>query len=124
MRLAYVAAGLNVAPVRLVQANGKEVLLVKRFDRTRTDKGWTRRAMVSALTMFGLSEMQVRYASYRDLADMIRARFTEPKETLRELFGRMVFNVLAGNTDDHARNHAAFWDGASLSPTPAYDICP
>jgi serine/threonine-protein kinase HipA len=36
----------------------------------------------------------------------------------------MVFNVLSGNTDDHARNHAAFWDGASLSLTPAYDICP
>jgi len=124
MRLADVAAGLDVAPVRLVKANGKDVLLVKRFDRTRTEKGWTRRAMVSALTMFGLSEMQARYASYRDLADIIRARFTDPKETLRELFGRMVFNVLSGNTDDHARNHAAFWDGGSLSLTPAYDICP
>lgn len=124
MRLADVAAGLNVAPVRLVKASGKDVLLVKRFDRTRTEEGWTRRAMVSALTMFGLSEMQARYASYRDLAEIIRTRFTQPKKTLRELFGRMVFNVLSGNTDDHARNHAAFWDGASLSLTPAYDICP
>ncbi|MGB8602039.1 MAG: HipA domain-containing protein, partial [Rhizomicrobium sp.] len=110
MRLARVAAGLAVAPVRLAKANGKDVLLVQRFDRQRTDLGWTRRAMVSALTMFGLSEMQARYASYCDLADIIRARFTEPRETLRELFGRMVFNVLSGNTDDHARNHAAFWD--------------
>ncbi|MCA6334435.1 MAG: HipA domain-containing protein, partial [Phenylobacterium sp.] len=37
---------------------------------------------------------------------------------------RLVFNVLSGNTDDHARNHAAFWDGERLSLTPAYDICP
>ncbi|MEO0034226.1 MAG: hypothetical protein RLZZ501_249 [Pseudomonadota bacterium] len=124
MRLAKLAAGLDVAPVKLVKANGKDVLLVQRFDRIRTNAGWNRRAMVSALTLFGLSEMQARYASYRDLADIVRARFTEPKKTLRELFGRMVFNVLAGNTDDHARNHAAFWDGASLSLTPAYDICP
>lgn len=29
-----------------------------------------------------------------------------------------------GNTDDHARNHAAFWDGRELALTPAYDICP
>ena len=29
-----------------------------------------------------------------------------------------------GNTDDHARNHADFWDGEQLSLTPAYDICP
>jgi serine/threonine-protein kinase HipA len=36
----------------------------------------------------------------------------------------MVFNVLVGNTDDHARNHAAFWDGRQLRLTPAYDICP
>ncbi len=47
-----------------------------------------------------------------------------PTQTLRELFGRIVFNVLVGNTDDHARNHAAFWDGQSLTLTPAYDICP
>ena len=32
--------------------------------------------------------------------------------------------VGVGNTDDHAKNHAAFWDGASLQLTPAYDICP
>ena len=29
-----------------------------------------------------------------------------------------------GNIDDHARNHAAFWDGTALSLTPAYDLCP
>ena len=36
----------------------------------------------------------------------------------------MIFNVLCGNTDDHARNHAAFWDGRDLTLTPAYDLCP
>ncbi|TPW17189.1 MAG: hypothetical protein FD130_753, partial [Halothiobacillaceae bacterium] len=34
------------------------------------------------------------------------------------------FNILCGNTDDHARNHAAFWEGDRLTLTPAYDICP
>lgn len=123
MRLAA-EVGLDVAPVQLTKASGKDVLLVRRFDREWNGAGWTRRAMVSALTMFGLSEMQARYASYVDLAEMVRARFTDPQATLRELFGRMVFNVLTGNTDDHARNHAAFWDGANLTLTPAYDICP
>ena len=32
--------------------------------------------------------------------------------------------MLCGNTDDHARNHAAFWNGETLTLTPAYDICP
>ena len=80
--------------------------------------------MVSALTLLGLDEMMARYASYAELATIIRHRFTAPKQMLRELFGRMLFNVLCGNTDDHARNHAAFWDGRSLALTPAYDICP
>lgn len=123
MRLAA-EVGLSAAPVRLTKASGKDVLLVRRFDREWNGRGWTRRAMVSALTMLGLGEMQARYASYGDLAEMVRARFTDPKATLHELFGRLVFNVLAGNTDDHARNHAAFWDGAGLTLTQAYDICP
>jgi serine/threonine-protein kinase HipA len=123
MRLAA-RVGLEVAPVELVKAAGKDVLLVERFDRVPADTGWRRRAMVSALTLFGLDARLARYASYADLADMVRARFTEPRATLRELFARMVFNILSGNTDDHARNHAAFWDGAALTLTPAYDICP
>ena len=65
-----------------------------------------------------------RYTSYEDLAEAIRHRFTDPEATLHELFGRLTFNILVGNTDDHARNHAAFWDGTALSLTPAYDICP
>ena len=83
-----------------------------------------RRLMVSALAILKLSEMTSRYATYPDLADIIRARFTDPTATLRELFARIVFNVAVGNIDDHARNHAAFWDGTALSLTPEYDLCP
>jgi len=123
MRLAA-KAGLNAAPVRLAHVAGKDVLLVERFDRLHTNDGWQRKAMVSALTIFGLDEMMARYASYADLTEIIRHRFSQPKDTLRELFGRLVFNILCGNTDDHARNHAAFWNGKMLHLTPAYDICP
>lgn len=80
--------------------------------------------MVSALTLFELDEMMAAYASYEKLAEIIRHRFKDAKATLRELFARIVFNILCGNTDDHARNHAAFWDGHQLALTPAYDICP
>ena len=123
MRLAGLA-GLNVASVKLTKALGKDVLLIKRFDREKESQGWLRKPIVSALTLFGLDEMMARYASYQDLAEIVRHRFTNPADTLRELFGRIVFNILCGNTDDHARNHAAFWDGTSLTLTPAYDICP
>jgi serine/threonine-protein kinase HipA len=123
MRLAA-RAGLNVAPVKLARALGKDVLLVERFDRDRSGDDWSRRAMVSALTLLELDEMLGAYAGYDLLADIIRHRFESPRESLRELFSRLSFNILCGNTDDHARNHAAFWDGRTLVLTPAYDICP
>jgi len=123
MRLAeYVE--LNVASVKLEKASHKDVLLIERFDRNKGKGGWQRKSMVSALTLLGLDDMMARYASYEILAEIIRHKFTAPSDTLKELFSRLVFNVLCGNTDDHARNHAAFWDGKRLSLTPAYDICP
>ena len=123
MRLAHIV-GLNVALVKLTKGLGKDVLLIERFDRTLVETNWTRYAVVSALTMLELDELEARYASYEDFSTLIRHRFTNPKQTLEELFGRMVFNILVGNTDDHARNHAAFWNGKDLELTPAYDVCP
>lgn len=114
--------GLKVAPTEVTSVVGRDVLLVERFDRTTVDG--ERRLIVSALTMLGLDEMIGRYATYFDLADLIRKRFEQPAATLRELFSRIVFNICVGNTDDHARNHAAFWNGSTLALTPAYDICP
>ena len=115
-------AGLDVAPVEVVTVDGRDVLLVQRFDRGADG---TRRAMVSALTVLGEHEMGARHASYVDLAESVRTGpWTAPADTLRELFRRMVFNVCVGNTDDHLRNHAAFWDGRRLSLTPAYDLEP
>ncbi len=115
--------GLKVAAVQVTEVAGKDVLLVERFDRPGAGQ---RRHMVSALTILSLDEFAgARYGSYADLADHIRRSFTSPAATLRELFARIVFNVLVGNTDDHPRNHAAFVNAdGSLTLTPAYDICP
>ncbi|MGL5857084.1 MAG: type II toxin-antitoxin system HipA family toxin [Angustibacter sp.] len=122
--------GLDVARTELVRTRGRSVLLVERFDRVPAPHGVgpQRRMIVSALTLFGLDEMTGRYATYHGLADLVRARFTQPSRTLREVFSRIVFNICVSNTDDHARNHAAFYrpnaTGGDLTLTPAYDICP
>jgi len=114
--------GITVAPVEVRKVDGKDVLLVERFDRTSEN---TRRAMVSALTFLGLGELESRYSSYAMLAEAIRlGPWAEPAATLRELYTRLVFNVCVGNNDDHLRNHAAFWDGTRLALTPAYDLAP
>jgi serine/threonine-protein kinase HipA len=116
-------AGLHAAAAEVTRVAGKDVLLVERFDRPGDGR---RRHMVSALTILGLDDFTgARYGSYPALADHIRRSFTDSKATLRELFARIAFNVLVGNTDDHPRNHAAFVNpDGSLTLTPAYDICP
>jgi serine/threonine-protein kinase HipA len=109
------------APRSFITASlGKDVLLAERFDRTSHGG---RRILVSGLTMLGLDEFEGRYATYPDLLDVLRRDGADPNVG-RRLFERIVFNVAIGNNDDHARNHAAFWDGQTLDLTPAYDLSP
>jgi serine/threonine-protein kinase HipA len=77
IRLAALA-GLDVAPVRMITVANKDVVLIDRFDRELVNAGWTRQAMVSALTILGLDEMEARYASYEDMTEIMRRRFIEP----------------------------------------------
>lgn len=74
MRLAELA-GLNVASVSLARAAQKDVLLIERFDRVLSTGKWQRKSMISALTLFGLDEMMARYASYEELAEIVRRQF-------------------------------------------------
>jgi serine/threonine-protein kinase HipA len=114
-------AGIDVARAELVRAEGRDVLLVERFDRTPSGG---RLMVVSAATILGLDPyLGARYATYPDLADHLRATSVDAGDA-RELFARIIFSVIVGNTDDHARNHAAIWNGRQLKLAPAYDICP
>jgi serine/threonine-protein kinase HipA len=62
--------------------------------------------------------------SYPALADRMRSTILAQPDQLRELFRRMVFNVLCRNTDDHPRNHGFVWGEKGLALSPAYDIVP
>lgn len=103
--------GINVADVELIKSN-HPILLIKRFDR----ENGVRKNIVSALTILGLNEMESRYASYPNL-------YLKTGEG-REIVNRIIFNVLVGNNDDHARNTSCFYQNGELKLTPAYDICP
>jgi serine/threonine-protein kinase HipA len=113
--------GINVARSELTRAAGRDVLLVERFDRTPDGE---KLMVVSAATILGLDPyLGARYATYPELADRLRATSVDVGDA-GELFARIIFNVIVGNTDDHARNHAAIWDGRQLKLAPAFDICP
>jgi serine/threonine-protein kinase HipA len=116
--------GLDVPDIQLLKIMGKDVLLVKRFDRKRADNQWHRRFLISGLTALQLHETESALASYPELASFIRRFGDRYPADVKQLFRRMIFNILIGNTDDHARNHSFFWDGVHYTLTPAYDICP
>ncbi len=117
---------LHVAQSRVEVVAGRDVLLVKRFDREKGDRGYLRHRMVSGLTVLGTEDShraRERW-SYALLADELKRWSRRPDDDLRELFRRMVFSALVSNTDDHPRNHALIAPGQSFELSPAYDITP
>lgn len=120
------ACGLVAAESRVVEVAGRDVLLVKRFDREKTDAGYRRARMVSALTLLRAEDTyQSRDKwSYVLLAEELRRVCAEPRQSTAELFRRMCFNALISNVDDHPRNHAVLARAADWSLSPAYDLTP
>jgi serine/threonine-protein kinase HipA len=122
--------GLSSAESRLEKVDERDVILVKRFDRHKTDKGYRRCRMVSALTLIDAEDTadtpdKREKWSYLLLADEIRRANTDNQlRDLPELFRRICFNALISNTDDHPRNHAVIATDAAWSLSPAYDLTP
>ena len=118
--------GMLTAESRVVQAAGRDVLLVKRFDRERTEQGYQRARMVSAMTLLRADEAyELREKwSYVLLAEELRRVCADPRQNARELFRRMCFNALISNTDDHPRNHAVIARETDWALSPAYDLTP
>ena len=117
-------AGLPVLEFRLVKALGRNVLLLKRFDR-RGQK--TRVPFLSAMSILEASDGD--HGSYLELGEILRQYGSLPREDLVSLWKRMVFNIMISNVDDHLRNHGFLYEGTSgwrlsplydLEPTPTY----
>jgi serine/threonine-protein kinase HipA len=118
--------GLTTADSRVVEIGGRDVLLVRRFDREKVPGGYLRARMVSALTMLRTEDtFQSRDRwSYVQLVEELRRACSEPQANAAELFRRMCFNALISNTDDHPRNHALIARARDWQLSPAYDLTP
>lgn len=112
-------AGISVPKWRLEKIAGRDVLLLKRFDRLNGK----RIPFLSAMSMISASDNESR--SYMEIVDAIRQNGASPKKDMHQLWRRMVFNILIANTDDHLRNHAFLCKGAGgWELSPAYDMNP
>ena len=118
--------GVHTPVSRLVSVAGRDVLLVKRFDREKTSAGYLRARMVSALTLLGADEAPSSRGrwSYLDFAEALRRASATPQRDAHQLFRRACFNALISNGDDHPRNHALIAFGREWSLSPAYDLTP
>lgn len=112
-------AGIETPSFSLEIINKKPVLIVKRFDRIKK----TRVPFLSAMSMLQAKDNQQH--SYLEIADALAQYGATPDEDMKQLWRRIVFNVLISNTDDHLRNHGFLYEnqrGWRLSP--AYDLNP
>jgi len=118
--------GIQTAEIRLTTIGDRDALLVKRFDRERTESGYQRARMLSALTLLRAEDTHQDRSkwSYVRLAEELRRISAQPKIDAPELFRRMCFNALISNTDDHPRNHAVIAMGTDWKLSPAYDLVP
>ena len=96
--------------------------LVKRFDR----EGVKRIHFMSAMTALGKKDgaNATDGTGYLDIAAFISAYGASPKEDLRELWKRIVFNMAVSNTDDHLRNHGFVFTSKGWRLSALYDVNP
>ena len=110
-------AHIHTANFKIIKVDKKPVILVERFDRNKD----MRIPFMSAMSLLKVSEKQnAEYKSYTDIAKKLDST------NKAELFRRMLFNTLFGNTDDHLRNHALLYDKTKKlwNLSPAYDLNP
>ena len=118
--------GLHTAGSRITTIGNRDALLLKRFDRQKTDNGYRRARMLSALSLLRAEDTyQDRDKwSYVLLVEELRRISSQPKIDAPELFRRMCFNALISNSDDHPRNHALIAPDLDWTLSPAYDLTP
>ena len=106
------AAGINMMPCSLREADGERHFMTQRFDRRNGEK----------MHLQTLAAMNPDADSYEALLLVCR-NLHLPDASGEEIFRRMVFNYLANNTDDHNKNFSFMMTpNGEWSLTPAYDM--
>lgn len=112
-------AGIRVPEARIEMVGTRPVLVLRRFDR----RDGHRIPFLSAMSMLDARDNDTR--SYMEMADALRRHGAASRDDIRQLWKRIVFNVLISNTDDHLRNHGFLYAGPTgWRLSPAYDLNP
>lgn len=114
-------AGIRAADARLVNSDGAQVALIRRFDR----ENGARILYASAATMMGVERGDGQDHAYTVIVDAIRVHCAHAQEDIDELWRRIAFSVLITNIDDHLLNHGFLHETGELwRLSPAFDLNP
>ena len=111
------SCGIEMMPCRLLQEGDRRHFITQRFDRIGNQK-------IHVQTLNGLAHVDYKkpgsfsYAEIFGIARQLKLPATEAEQILR----RMVFNIIARNHDDHAKNFAFILQNEKWSLAPAYDL--
>jgi len=113
-------AGIEAATARIIELDATPVAVITRFDRT-PDQGrihyWSAASLLQA--------SREHDYSYFEIADAIRTYCASPTPNVRQLWRRLVFNLLITNVDDHLQNHGFLSVGCGQwRLAPAFDLNP
>lgn len=112
------AAGMTMAPCRLLEENDRAHFMTKRFDREGNAKHHLQ-------TLCGLAHLDYRQKGTHDVSQLLLTidRLQLGYPALEEAFRRIVFNVMAANCDDHTKNVSFMLrEGGAWELAPAYDV--
>jgi serine/threonine-protein kinase HipA len=111
-------AGIDTPGHELLDLDGANVLLLKRFDRQQE----ARLGYMSAMTLIGAEEGQA--SDYLDIAFALQTLGAAPTADLQQLWRRIAFTICIHNSDDHLRNTGFLWSKAGWRLAPAFDLNP
>ncbi|MFM8258677.1 MAG: type II toxin-antitoxin system HipA family toxin [Vulcanococcus sp.] len=113
------AAGITMTDCRLLEENGRQHFMTRRFDR---DDAGNKLHMQSLGALAHFDYNEPGGTSYEQAFQVMR-QLQLPMLDLEEQYRRMVFNLVARNQDDHVKNIAFLMDRAGAwSLSPAFDI--
>ncbi len=115
-------AQIRSAATQAVRLTAGHAVAIRRFDRAGTAR---RHCLSAAVALRAAGEP----FGYPELAQLLRRKGVVQGKAyardMRELFRRMVFNILIDNTDDHEKNHALIMsDRRQYELAPAFDVLP
>lgn len=126
MRLAKLA-GLEVADVRIDDAEGRKFLLIERYDRSPASGGFPRRIHQEDFCQALGIPPELKYQqeggpNLKRCFELVREVSTVPGIDVLRLFNAVIFNYLIGNNDAHGKNFSFLYQDGAARLAPLYDL--